>query len=226
VRSVQDLTSVDDPAWPVILEWVQASPRPVRVLPPPTGDRGRCLRRLQVTVRSPLGALAWESGGLVLDDGWLRMLGGGSAGLPDVATASGLDEPAPESAPPPLLIVAQDVLGGLFAVNGGGLAVDLGEVAYFGPDTLDWTGLGAGHTQFLEWTLIGDTRGFYEDLRWPGWREEVAAVGLDQGLSVYPPLFSAEGSRDVGATSRRPVPWAEIVEFNRSAAEQLNGPVR
>src|SRR3954465_6506482 len=129
----------------MIAAWVAASPRDVRVLPAPAEDRGRCLLRLQVTTRSPLGALAWETGGLLLDHGWLRILGGGTDVLPDLASASGLDggaarAPAPGLAggPPPFLVVAQDVLGGIFAVNGGGLPTEPGEVAYFPPDTLAW----------------------------------------------------------------------------------------
>mgnify|MGYP006138941707 CR=1 FL=1 len=40
------------------------------------------LHRLQVTRRSTLGGLAADTGGLLVDHGWLRHLGGGSARLP------------------------------------------------------------------------------------------------------------------------------------------------
>ncbi len=41
-------------------------------------------------------------------------------------------------APPGCLVVGHDVVGGTFAINGGALPCDLGEVCYFGPDT--WAG--------------------------------------------------------------------------------------
>ena len=68
--------------------------------------------------------------------------------------------------------------------------------------------------------LCGATTEFYDDLRWPGWEREVAVVGLDKGLSLWPPPFSAEG-QDVGAVSRAVVPHAELVHFYEDMARQL-----
>jgi hypothetical protein len=70
---------------------VRASNLQVTILPV-AADAGRdCLYRLQVSTRSRLGALALHTGGLVVDDGWLRVLGGGDgAGLPPLAQANGL----------------------------------------------------------------------------------------------------------------------------------------
>jgi hypothetical protein len=163
-----------------------------------------------VTTRSYLGALAWECGGMLLDSGWLRLLGGGAASLPDIATASSLVEPTADSEAPPLLVVGHDVLGGAFAINGGGLPVGMGEVAYFAPDTVRWEGLGMAHGDFVQWTLTGNTEAFFADLRWVGWQAEVAALRPDQGLSMYPPVWSVEGASDIRSTSRRVVPWAEL----------------
>ena len=182
----------------------------------------QCLHRLQVTTRSVLGALAWESGGLLVDHGWLRLLGGGPD-LPDLATASGLGEPTDSSEPPPFLTVGYDVLGGRFAVNGGGLPGEPGEVCFYAPDDLDWEPLDMGHGSFIEWALTGDVAGFYADLRWPGGEQEASGGGLDQGLSVYPPLFTREAKADLAGASRRPVPLEEVLEVQEHMAEQLRG---
>jgi hypothetical protein len=53
------------------------------------------------------------------------------------------------------LEVAWDVMGGRFAINGGGLDAEVGEVCYWGPDSLDWTGIGGGHFGFVGWALGG-----------------------------------------------------------------------
>lgn len=44
----------------------------------------------QATARSALGALALESSGMFIDHGWLRILGSGGSGLPDLAAVNHL----------------------------------------------------------------------------------------------------------------------------------------
>jgi hypothetical protein len=153
MRALTDLIDTDDPAWPGIEAAVAAAPIPVAVLAADPRRADDELLRLQVTTRSWLGAVAHRSGGLVLDHGWLRVLG------------SGHDDRR---------------LAALGAVNaqitGGGLT------------------------------------GFYEDLRWPGWADEVAACPLDQAISTFPPLWTREG-KDLTAVSRRPVPMAEVMSM-------------
>jgi hypothetical protein len=213
-RSADELRAVAESAWPEIDQLLRAGPRPVRVLAASESRRDVALEAVQVTVASFLGALVGECGGLAIDDGWLRILGAGADGLPGVHQASTLaGEPAPH------LDIAWDVLGGRFAVNGGGLPAPRGEVCYFGPDTLAWTGIGGGHSAFVRWALSGGMTDFYASLRWPGWREEVAELALDQGLSLCPPPFTAEG-RDLSTTSRRPVALSELHAFYASIAAQ------
>lgn len=57
----------------------------------------------------------------IVDSGWLRVLGAGTPGLPDLATVNDLGHPADTQGAPGLLVVAYDVLGGIGAVNGGAL---------------------------------------------------------------------------------------------------------
>lgn len=142
LRSESELADVDEPAWPGLATLIDAAPLPVVVLPVPPDQARAVLYRLQVTARSALGALALNCGGLLIDHGWLRVLGGGGDGLPDIAAVNDLADPARTHSPPPFLTVAFDVLGGRFAVDGGGLGVQPGQVCYWGPDTLEWSGLG------------------------------------------------------------------------------------
>jgi hypothetical protein len=179
----------------------------------------QCIYRLQVTARSVLGALALNTGGLLIDSGWLRILGGGADGLPDLASVNGLGDTAPE-VPPPLMEVGRDVLGGRFAINGGAFPGAPGQVHYFGPDTLAWHPLGMGHGRFVEWAMSGASAAFYESLRWTGWEAETSGLALDQGMSVYPPLFSAEGHY-VQTATRRPVPWRELADMQEAFALEL-----
>lgn len=223
VRSVAELRDVDDPAWPGLWLTLTGARVPVRVLEvdPSAGERTLC--RLQVSARSTLGALALHTGGLLVDHGWVRVLGGGSE-LPDLATASGLGDPGEASEPPPWLTVGYDVLGGRFAVDGGGLGVRAGEVCHWGADTLRWEGLGVGHTAFVHAAVDGALSDLYEPFRWPGWQDDVSAVAPDQGLALYPPPFTVQG-QDPAAVHRRPVPFVQLLAFGDDMAAQLGGQV-
>ena len=217
VRSIEELIDVPDPAWPRL----EAAARGdgVRVLPVSREQGREVLYRLQVTARSGLGALALNCGGILVDQGWLRLLGGGAPGMPDLATANGLGDPA-EGRQPGAMFVAVDVLGGRFAIDGGSLQVAMGKVCYFGPDTLGWESLDIGHHDFVLAMLGGAATTFYENLRWPGWQEEVAGVATGEGLALYPPPFSTEG-QDLAAVTRQPVPLDELFSFYDEAARQL-----
>src|SRR4029450_12570155 len=80
----------------------------------------------------------------------------------------------------------------------------------FGPDTLEWQCLGAGHGAWLSWLASGATSQFYESLRWPTWQAETRALPLSHGLSVYPFLWSQEAQQNLAGTSRTPTPMTEV----------------
>jgi hypothetical protein len=109
---------------------------------------------------------------------------------------------------PSFLLVADDVLGGFFAINGGELGEDRGNVYYFSPDTFEWESLERGYTDFLNFCLKGDLEKFYESYRWPDWQAEVTVLAGDKAFSIYPMLF-AEGP-DISERDRRPVPLADL----------------
>jgi Protein of unknown function DUF2625 len=143
----------------------------------------RALEALQVTTRSPLGAIAFHTGGVLIDRGWLRVLGAGCARLPRSIDGwnglGGQRHRCPEG-----LLIADDALGGFFAWFDRPRTVH-----YFSPDTCAWEDLGLGYTDWLTAMLSEHLEGFYADLRWAGWEREVAALGGEQCLNIVPPLF-------------------------------------
>lgn len=222
-RAADELINTPDPAWPVLQQMLAGARPTVRVLGAAEADGRREIELLQVSARSLLGAAALYTGGLLIDSGWLRVLGCGHTECAWSITAAtkhvgfGL-----KAGPPEGLVVAIDVLGGLFAINGGFLAdAEAGYVTYFAPDTLQWESLGIGHSAWLESTLrVQQRSAFYADLRWSGWEQEVAALPPNMGLSVYPPLWSRE-SRPIEATRRAVVPIAELVTGVLDMARQV-----
>lgn len=202
MRSLIELVESDDPAWPEVEAAVAAAPYPVEVLVADARQADAELLRLQVTSRSWLGAVVHRCGGLVIDHGWLRVLGSGNkqrrlASLGEINEGIGGG-----------IVVAQDVLGGQFAWVAPAEATPT--IRYFAPDTLRWEDCEIGYGQWLAAMLGGGVTGFYEELRWSGWTDEVAACGLDQAIHTWPPLWTREGE-DLSTVSRRPVPMSEML---------------
>jgi len=221
MRPIEELLDVDDPAWPTLATWLEAADNAVAL--PVAGPSGHeCLYCLQVTARSYLGAMALHTAGIVVDHGWLRLLGGSGSDLIDLVTAN-LEE-LDGTEPSGFMVVALDVFGGRFALNAGGLPGQSGEVNYWSPDSLTWIPLEVGYSDFIQWALTGGTTEFYADLRWDGWVAEVHAVGLDDGLAVDPPLSTAE-SHPIESTSRTPVPWHQLSAHLEDLANPPGVPV-
>ena len=112
---------------------------------------------------------------------------------------------------PPFLLIADDVAGGFFALDGGGLGAGQGEVFYFAPDTLAWENMDFGYTEFLQWCFAGETEKFYQDYRWDGWEQEVNALDGDKGFSIYP--FPSSDGGPISQRHRGIVPIAELYEL-------------
>ncbi len=173
--------------------------------------QGGLLELLQVSTGSTLGAVVYNSGGLTIDNGWVRLHGGGHEQVLAVTEEA-----------PGVLVIGHDVVGGRFALNSGALGGDPGEVNYWSPDSLEWAALGIGYTDFVHAFLRGATTDFYANLRWNEWANDVSELHLDQGIALYPPPFSKDG-QDVERVHRGVVPLDELHYIYATYADQLNG---
>lgn len=109
--------------------------------------------------------------------------------------------------PPKFLLVADDVVGGCYAIDGGALGKP-GNIFYYAPDQLRWENTGKGYTDFLLFCLNGDLEKYYKDMRWPGWQTDIAPLKGDQGISIYP--FPCAQGPDFGSRHRGFVPMTEL----------------
>jgi hypothetical protein len=190
LKQLHELINREDPGWPIVQEWIVAATNPVEVLPPPDeATREQTLVSAQVTTRSPMGAVIYETGGLLVDNGWLRILGSGHPRLPRSFSKWNFGRSFSVSTErPQFLLVADDVIGGFFAIDGGGLSLETGKVCYFAPERLIWENTKLGYSQFLVWCFQGDLAKYYESERWPGWQEDLRGLTGDQAFSFEPPL--------------------------------------
>ncbi|MEV6238285.1 DUF2625 family protein [Lentzea sp. NPDC051838] len=228
MRDLTELVDVDEPGWPVVVEALAEGDH--AALPPDSEACRATLLQLQVTARSLLGAVTLNSGGLLLHHGWLRVYGGSGADLPSLAEVNGFPaDPDPSWAPQAGLVLAHDVLGGAFALNGMDCASygrpgEPGQVVYFAPDSLEWETFDGGHSAWLMWMLEGGLEEYYSTVFWPTWRDEVAQLGLRDVITMFPPLFSKEGAEDVAGTTRSAVSMREQLAFQADFAGQFGLP--
>jgi len=154
------------------------------------------------------------TGGILVDDGWIRILGSGnpklSRSLPDWNKGKTFKDFGESS---PFLLIADDVIGGFYFLNGGGLGKDLGKVYYCSPDKLKFEPLDITYTRFINFCFNGDLSKFYEGKRWTNWRNEVSELNGDKGYSFYPLLCTFEG-KDINKDSRKVVPVEELYNMN------------
>lgn len=105
-RPLAELIDTKDPSWPLVQSWIASAKNKVQVLPKTAGRADSALLAAQVTTRSPMGAVVYETGGILVDNGWLRILGSGSPALNRDLMGWNMDKQKG------ILLVADDALGG------------------------------------------------------------------------------------------------------------------
>ncbi|MCP3775527.1 DUF2625 domain-containing protein [Paenibacillus sp. MZ04-78.2] len=209
MKSLDELIDESESTWLEVQDWVSKAANTVEILPANPHEAREVLHQLQITTRSVLGTVAYYTGGIFIENGWLRILGSGSRRLPrNLITWNEIGTDGKSSRLPSSFLIADDVAGGFFALNGGAFEGKPGDVFYFAPDTLEWESLDMGFSDFLYWACFGDVQKFYETFRWEGWVEEVRHIDGNQGVSIYPFLWADGGP--VTSRARSVVPIEEL----------------
>jgi hypothetical protein len=217
MRPLKELINLDDPAFPLVKQWAEAAVRPVEILPP-SAAREDALVQMQVTTRSPMGAIVYETGGVLIDGGWVRILGSGHPRLTRTLPAWNVGKGDG------FLLIADDAIGGFFAINGGALGADVKNLYYFAPDSLNWKPLKIGYSDFLQWAFSERLDQFYDWIRWSGWDADVRTLHGDRCYFFAPFLFTKEGKE--GRTRHGDVPVEEAWGLQMDLKRQLDSPPR
>ncbi|WP_121964307.1 DUF2625 family protein [Myroides sp. N17-2] len=222
MRTLTELINTEEPGIELIHEWIADAVRPVEILPLLSKEIAEeALLELQVTTRSPLGAIAYDTGGILIDNGWVRVLGGGMDIFPSICQWNKGKTMEAGVNTVGYYIVAYDLLGGYFCINGGGLGQDAGSIYYFAPDTLNFEALDINYTDLIIFFITGNLEQFYQDFRWNTWKEDTAELALDKALHIYPPLWTKEG-KNIDSTSLAIVPAEDIYHINKDFRNGLN----
>jgi len=73
MRPVDELIIRTDPGWPIVKQWIDSAKNKVEILPVDTAKAKDALYKTQVTTRSPMGAIIYSTGGIFIDNGWIRI---------------------------------------------------------------------------------------------------------------------------------------------------------
>jgi hypothetical protein len=212
MRPLTELINEAESSLPFVTDCANKVPGRCELLPP-SATAGDVLYRTQVTTRSPMGGIAYHTGGIIILGGWLRILGSGSPQIPRSLPDWNLDKAQG------FYLIADDAFGGFFAIDGGSLRHAQGRICYFAPDSLRWEPLDMGYSDFLLWACT-DFRGFYDALAWSDCSSAISSLPPDRCLFFYPPLWSAE--RVIPPSEIRHVPVTETWNFQMRMACQLD----
>lgn len=223
-KSLSELVSEHESAWNIIQEWIKEATNHIEILPNSRGEGEKSLLILQIPNKSTMGAIALETGGILIDHGWLRILGSGNSRISRISgnllSWNCLNGNCTDYTLEGGFIIAYDIIGGFFAINTGGLGSNIKNIYYFAPDTLQWEDTEKGYTDFFRWTLDGNLDLYYKAFRWTGWEKEVSSLDGQDGISVYPYLWTDQ-SKDVGECHRAAVPMTELWGIHNDFVKQL-----
>lgn len=214
MKALNELINKEDPGFNILKGWLKDAKNRVEILPRNLQDAEQALYNTQVSTRSLLGSIIYDTGGILIEEGWLRILGSGhpklNRTLPEWNKGKSFTQYGEQ---PSFLLIADDVTGGFFAINGGGLSGnDIGKIFYFAPDTLEWESTGKSYSEFIYWCLNGDLYLYYENFFENNCKEDLRKISGTEAFSFVPFLFAKEG-KDIKNVDRSIVPVAEIWEL-------------
>ena len=170
-------------------------------------------KKLGINLDSVLGAIITNTCGMVFDK-WIFVLGQTSErfGILNFSEVMKLDSDG-------LLLVARDIVGGLYALNRGRFKEGQGLVWYFAPDTLAWELLDMNYSDFVAWLTQGNLSDYYSSMRWSDWRKDAESIAFDEGILIYPYLWAKECN--IETASKSVVPLIEIINMNMEFAKKI-----
>ena len=223
MKKLEELINLEEPGWDLVKEWSVNAKNNYVFLPKDAKRADSELFNSQISTRSPMGAVIYETGGILIDYGWIRVLGSGNTnldrGLMEWNKGKSFENYGDQS---PFLLVADDVVGGYFAINAGGLGNDIGKIHYLSPDALEWENLECNYSEFLYWLFNGDIQQFYELFKWKTWKKDINGINGNQTFSFYPYLWTVEG-KNIENVDKSIVPVEENYKFIIEMQTQIKG---
>jgi hypothetical protein len=185
-----------------ILESIKSSKKEIEILSLNRGVLDCIKEKYQIKEESLFGMIVYKTGGIIVEN-WLRFYVSGELNFYE----------RNDLFPYSNIIIAEDILGGLFAI------LDDNNISYFAPDCLEWEDMDISFSEFLYWAFHGDTDTYYKDYRWDTWKSDTKRISNDNGISFYPFLWSEADLLE--SRYRSEVPMSEIIKLEFDILKQL-----
>lgn len=227
MKQVDELIDPQQTGWVQVQKLLSSSKNKIEILPKDSLRADSALYLTQLSTKSALGGIIYNCGGILIDNGWVRILGSGSKqlnrSLPQWNKGKSFANYGDSSS---FLLIADDVVGGFFAINTGGLAEkDIDRVYYYGPNSLKWQPTSLSYSEFIIFCISDGLKKFYRDFRWTGWEDEIGKLDGNQVISCFPLLWTKEGlelkcNRKIVSVHKL---WNMYQSNNKASLEKLPG---
>lgn len=169
------------------------------------------LNNLNIDKNSMLGQVITNTSGIFIDN-YIRLFGNGSKDVSYNIYEYNLE--FKKYFDDNMIIVADDVFGGLFSVT-----KEKNNILYFAPDTLQWENLEIDYKDFIKYISSEKIDEFYKSYKWSTFQEDIKDIKFNQGILIYPFLWSNEC--DIEKAKKSIVPFSELVQTNMEFREKF-----
>lgn len=202
--------------WEELVDIIEKSNKSIELL---NGDKNLGIqecKRMHIPQNTALFIVVSNSKGIIIDN-WIRILG--QSYTDNFSIIHFNDCSYIEKYIEGLFIVANDVVGGLFAININRFSSGKNKVWYFAPDTLEWENLDFSYNEFLAWALQGNTDDFYSCMRWKNWKNDLKKIKYFEVVLIYPFLWAKECN--IETANKNIVAFDEVMQINFDNSEKL-----
>lgn len=202
--------------WNDVFEMLFKSPNNIQVEKLIKHDNN-ILKKLEINENSVLGQIIANTSGVIVDN-YIRVFANGNEiNFHNIYT---YNKELEKYFGNKILIVADDIWGGLYAINNGGFSGEQGKIWYFAPDTLEWDNLELGYPEFIAWISSNNLNEFYNSYKWVGFQNDIAEIKYNQGILIYPFLWSSECNID--DAEKKVVSFNELISLNLDYKKKFN----
>lgn len=171
--------------------------------------------KLNIPNDSVLASVVVNCNGIYINH-WIRILGQGNEKQNGIMYYNTLIN---DSCLDGMFIVANDVVGGIYAINLSRYDIEKNMIWYFAPDTLEWENLGMRYSDFIVWIVQNHVNQFYESMRWNNWRSDCRNLEFNKGYLIYPFLWAKEC--DIDNADKKIVLFDELMSLNFACMKKL-----
>lgn len=190
-KNNKKISAVSARLWKSIYKRLDECDKEVIYLLNKSDNANKVLDILQVKSQSFLGSIIINTSGVIIDN-WIRLLGCDCEGNRGIVSYNLINEERVPTRIEKMLIVADDIIGGIFALNKGKFPSGLEKVWYFNPYTLNWESLEMDYSTFLHWISDEKMDEFYSKIRWSNWKEDAKIVRFNEAIFINKFLWTKE----------------------------------